>query len=425
MNSSRLIITLLLFAFSAVSYFDRTIMSIAGPTLIQEFHISATAMGTVYSAFILGYALLMIPGGWLTDRLGPRRTLLIMGASSAALTGMTILGGSPGLGDILGIVPALFLIRLALGFVTAPLYPACARTTANWIPLTQHARVQGFVIAGSSLGAAVSPVIFVWLMAHLGWRGSFAVAATITAALTAVWYMRAADYPAETRVEHRGRAARSPGRLWGELFRDRNLQLITFAYAGLGYFQYIFFYWIYYYFDQVRHLEANESAGYTTVLFVTEGVMMPLGGFVSDRITRISGAHLGRRAVPMVGLTLSAVCTYLGTISSETSAVVFFLSLAFGFAACCEGPFWAFLTDTAGQSVGAASSILNTGAQIGGFFSPIMTPYIAARLGWSWGLYAGSLFAILGVVALYFVKLQESGAANNSPNVRENSASAT
>ena len=75
-------------------------MSIAGPALIQEFRISATEMGSVYSAFILGYALLMIPGGWLTDRLGPRRTLLIMGASSAALTGMTILGGRPGLGDI-------------------------------------------------------------------------------------------------------------------------------------------------------------------------------------------------------------------------------------------------------------------------------------------------------------------------------------
>ena len=80
-----------------------------------------------------------------------------------------------------------------------------------------------------------------------------------------------------------------------------------------------------------------------------------------------------------------------------------FLSLAFGFAACCEGPFWAFLTDS-GQSVGAASSILNTGAQVGGFFAPIATPYIAARWGWSWGLYVGSLFAILGIVAVYFVK---------------------
>ena len=207
----------------------------------------------------------------------------------------------------------------------------------------------------------------------------------------------------------------------GELFRDRNLQLITFAYAGLGYFQYIFFYWIYYYFDQVRRLPAHESAGYTTILFVVEGVMMPLGGLVSDRVTRTRGAQFGRRVVPMVGLTLSAVCTYLGTISYETAAVVLFLSLAFGFAACCEGPFWAFLTDAAGQNVGAASSILNTGAQVGGFFSPMVTPYIAARMGWSWGLYVGSFFAILGVIALYFVRLQISNTGAGSLVLRENS----
>ena len=142
--------------------------------------------------------------------------------------------------------------------------------------------------------------------------------------------------------------------------------------------------------------------------------MMPLGGFVSDRITRTHGPQFGRRVVPMVALTLSAACTYLGTISSGTGSVVLFLSLAFGFAACCEGPFWAFLTDAAGENVGAASSILNTGAQIGGFFSPIATPYIAARAGWSWGLYVGALFAMLGVVALYFVRLQVSNRASDS-----------
>jgi MFS family permease len=189
--------------------------------------------------------------------------------------------------------------------------------------------------------------------------------------------------------------------------------LLTFAYACLGYFQYIFLYWIYYYFGEVRRLQPHESAGYTTILFITEGIMMPLGGFISDRITRAYGMQLGRRIVPMAGLTLGAVCLYLGTASDGLFAVVVFLSLAFGFAAFCEGPMWAVLTDTAGERVGAATSILNTGGQVGGFFSPIVTPYIASRMGWSWGLYAGSLFAMLGVVALYFVRLKGATVETN------------
>ena len=52
----------LMVACSVMSYFDRTIMSIAGPEVMKEFALSTTQMGSVYSAFILSYAILMIPG---------------------------------------------------------------------------------------------------------------------------------------------------------------------------------------------------------------------------------------------------------------------------------------------------------------------------------------------------------------------------
>src|SRR5580693_5785383 len=93
LDTTRLIVVALLFSFSLISYFDRTIMSIAGPQLMRDFAISPTQMGAVYSAFILGYALLMIPGGHLSDRLGPRRTLALMGTFSAAFTGLIVFAG--------------------------------------------------------------------------------------------------------------------------------------------------------------------------------------------------------------------------------------------------------------------------------------------------------------------------------------------
>ena len=124
LGRTEIYIVALLFGFSMVSYFDRTIMSIAGPQMMRDFGVSPTGMGSVYSAFILGYALLMLPGGLLTDRWGPRRTLTLMGVGSALFTGLTIIGGRPGLGVLIGVVPALFAIRFGLGVVTAPLYPA-------------------------------------------------------------------------------------------------------------------------------------------------------------------------------------------------------------------------------------------------------------------------------------------------------------
>jgi MFS family permease len=404
LHVAQLLIVALLFGFSMVSYFDRTIMSIAGPQLMLDFGVSPMAMGSVYSAFILGYALTMIPGGLLTDRLGPRRTLTLMGMGSAVFTGLTILGGRPGFGVLIGVVPALFAIRFGLGVVTAPLYPAAARIGAHWIPGVRHGQVQGLIIAGSSFGAAISPLLFTWIAARFGWRAPFWVAALATAALAAFWYLSARDYPSRAdhvEVPDRARTAQS----WGVLFRDRNLLLITYAYSALGYFQYIFFYWMYYYFGQVLHLGEDASARYTTILFLTEGSIMPLGGLVSDRLTRRYGPHVGRRMVPIVGLSLGATLLYFGTVSVGVTAVACF-SLAFGFAASCEGPFWATVTEIAGERVGGASSILNTGAQVGGFFAPILTPLIASRIGWSAGLYGGALVAISGVIAVYFVNLR-------------------
>ena len=56
-------IVLLMVAFSIMSYFDRIIMSIAGPFIMRESQVSETQMGAIYSAFILSYGLLMIPSG--------------------------------------------------------------------------------------------------------------------------------------------------------------------------------------------------------------------------------------------------------------------------------------------------------------------------------------------------------------------------
>jgi MFS family permease len=419
LDTPRLVVIALLFAFSLISYFDRTIISIAGPQLMRDFGVSPTQMGAVYSAFILGYALLMIPGGHLSDRLGPRLTLALMGVFSAAFTGLIIFAGKPGLGAYLGIVPALFAIRLGLGAVTAPLYPACAKMTANWIPVAYHARVQGFIIAGSSAGAAISPLLFTWMVLHFRWPISFIAAACVTAALGIFWLCYIRDYPPS--VSRPPQSKTEPKHTpWTKVFADRNLMLLTFAYGTLGYFQYIFFYWIYYYFGEVLHLGAQGSAKYTTLLFLTEGAIIPAAGLLSDRLTSRYGAQFGRRIVPMLGLALSAVFTYAGTVVPGVGAAVACLSLAFGLAACCEGPFWASVTEMAGERVGAASSILNTGAQVGGFFAPILTPYIASHAGWSWALYTGSLVTMSGFVAIYLAdvrpgRLSGDSAAGTAP----------
>jgi MFS family permease len=47
----------------------------AVPVIQKELGFSLVTMGWILSAFRWGYALFQIPGGWLGDRIGPRRAL--------------------------------------------------------------------------------------------------------------------------------------------------------------------------------------------------------------------------------------------------------------------------------------------------------------------------------------------------------------
>src|SRR5260370_39394356 len=66
-----------MFLVSAIAYLDRVNISIAGPSIAEEFHLSNLELGSVFSAFVLGYAFFQAPGGWLADRPGARRVLML------------------------------------------------------------------------------------------------------------------------------------------------------------------------------------------------------------------------------------------------------------------------------------------------------------------------------------------------------------
>lgn len=404
LTGKRVWLVVLMFGFSLLSYFDRTIMSIAGPEIMKRFSISETAMGSVYSAFLLSYALFMIPGGYVVDRLGPRWTLTLMGAGAAVFTGLTAMGGSPGLGTVFGIVPALLAIRFLLGVFTAPLYPACGRMSANWIPPVNLGKVQGFIIGGSSLGGATSPIIFKALMDRFGWQASFGIAAAITGLLALAWHLTARDHPptgvADVPVARKAATGRAE---WKRLLGNRNLMLLTAAYGALGYYSYIFYYWIYYYFGEVRHFGFDQSARFTTLVFVIDGLMIWFGGWLSDRFTKAYGERFGRRSVPLAGLTLSAILLGVGMATASAWATVLIMAMSVGFASWCEGPFWAMTISTSGEDAGAACSILNSGSNIAGFIAPVITPWVASFAGWSSSLYLAGLVIVIGAVACAMV----------------------
>src|SRR5262245_7828778 len=151
-------IVVLMCALSALSYFDRTIMSIAGPTIMREFSFSEVEMGTVFSSALVTYMILMAAGGMVADRFGGRLVLTIGGMLSAVFTGLTGLCGS---------IASFRIVRGLFGAVSSPLYPSTGRIAKFWVPSGQQSFVQALIMGTSAVGSATSPLLFAFLIREL------------------------------------------------------------------------------------------------------------------------------------------------------------------------------------------------------------------------------------------------------------------
>jgi sugar phosphate permease len=415
-------IVALLMAISFVNHFNRICMPVAGGRIMEQYAITPTRMGWVYSALLIAYTVGMTPGGWFADRFGARRALVAMGFGSALFVALTGAVGHPAMAAGL-VVPALVAIRGLMGGVMAPLYPAAGRVVSHWIPFHHRGLANALVTGCAPLGVACAYPVFARLIDAFGWPAAFLITGTCTAALAgawaaygrndpkahravnrAEWELITADQPQRAALADAGRVPAQPSASARDVMRNRSLWLLTVSYAAVGYVEYLLFYWSEYYFQQVLEFGASQSRIAAMIPPLTMAGAMPLGGWLSDRLVGRIGYRRGRATVALGGMVGCGTLLAAGPATPEPVAIVACFALALGAIGLCEGPAWATAIDLGGAHGGASAAIANTGGNAGGFLAPVVTPWVGAALtpwlgralGWAWGLRLGSLICLLG-----------------------------
>ena len=163
----------LLFAISVVTYVDRVNISVTARQMMPAYGLTDQDMGYVFSAFVLGYALCQIPGGWLGDRWGAR--LVLTGALLwwSLFTALTATAAILPLVGLLGTVGSFAVVRFLLGVGEAVALPNFNRAVADWIPPSRRGLGIGIAIGGIGVGAAVTPPLASWMMVNFGWQTVF------------------------------------------------------------------------------------------------------------------------------------------------------------------------------------------------------------------------------------------------------------
>ena len=179
---------------------------------------------------------------------------------------------------------------------------------------------------------------------------------------------------------------------------------MTLTYGAINYFEYLFFYWMQYYFENTLHLPKAQGRLYSTICILAMGAGMLLGGVLADRLHR-RWSRWGRRAVPAAGMTLSAGLLMLGLVSTEPVWIVIWFSLALAAVGTTEGPVWTTAVELGGRQGGTAAAICNTGGNGGGLLAPILTPFLAQHLGWAAAVSLSGLYCLVGAVLWCWIRV--------------------
>ncbi len=413
----------LLSATATASYLCRVNVSVAAVFLMRDFDLSQVAMGRLFSAFVLGYALSQVPAGMVTDRWGTPR---VMVTAAFAWFVLTVLQSAIGLGPlgvnvvggfsrVTAAVVMLFVCRFVLGITEAPTFPAAARGVARWIPRHAQGRANGFVLAAIGIGSAIAPPAMAFLMTRWGWRVALLASAVPAFAAALAWIPIARRDPiAAPPPLADGDGGRSS-------LRSRSLVLLTASYTLQGYVGYIFVFWFYLYLVEVRHFDLLRSGWLASLPWLMSLVSIPLGGMISDGLVGRIGVVWGRRLVPAVGLSVAAICTAVGAHAANAYMAALVLAAATASVLSVEGPFWATLVEIEGARTATAGGVMNMGSNIGGLVSPALTPLIASYAGWQTALYVAAGLAL--AAAVMWLGITPTAAASALPPVRELSVS--
>ena len=185
----------LLLLISIITYIDRVNISVTARQMMPALGLTDLQMGQIFSAFVFGYALFQIPGGWLGDRWGPHRVLTFAVIWWSIFTALTAIAPTLPLVNLIGIMGSLMVVRFLIGIGEAAALPNFNRAVANWHPPHERGLGIGITIGGIGVGSALTPPLTAWIMVNYGWQTAFYVAGGLGIVIALLWYWYATDHP--------------------------------------------------------------------------------------------------------------------------------------------------------------------------------------------------------------------------------------
>ena len=383
----RWFIVFLLFAITVVNYIDRAALSYAIPMIQRDLGLSPASTGAILGAYVLGYAITTLIGGFAVDRYGARLILTIAAVLWSLSIGATALATS---------VTILYAARVLLGVSEGPNFPALTGAVSHWLSPHERATALANALLAVPLALAIGGPLVTQLLGWLDWRLTFAALFVLSAAWIPLWYFCFRDDPSQSRFVNEAELAHirktDPGmtaaphavlKSWPEagvlkaLLTNRTLLANTWAFFVFGYFLFFFMTWLPSYLEQKYGLNIASVGLFSVLPWLSATVLLWAMGRWSDHLLKTTGRMRIARSYLIAGSQfVAAIAVIPVALTDDLTVAIAGITVAVAASMGANAAYYAVNVDIAPQRAATALGIMDFAFAIAGFLAPAITGWV-------------------------------------------------
>ena len=366
----------------------------------------------VLGGFFWAYALAQVPAGWMSDRFGARGLVTIYIAIWSIATAAT--------GFAVGFW-SLFVARLVCGLAEAGYYPASSGMVTRWAHQDSRGMASSIISWGGRVGGAAAPLITVFLIAHFSdwrWAGWIYGFSGVGVALF-YWYIfrnHPREHPrcnkAELDLLAEGRgdflATKTPPRAfpWKAALTSGNLWLANAVqfFTNVGWVFMVLY--LQDYLIQIAKIPAAEAGKWKTIALSIGILSLPIGGWLTDRLSRALGRRRGRMIPTAVSKFVAAGFYLLAMWAESPWAIAVMFGCVTFFGDLGLPALWTTMQDISGKHQAQLFGWGNMWGNLGAGIMPFAFTWVLATYDSNHDLHEGvwlcaGSFVLAGVFGLF------------------------
>ncbi len=358
----------LLAAILFINYVDRGLLPAAASLIQTELALRPARLGMLLSAFFWTYALVQIPVGWIAERIGAGRVLVI---------GLVLWSSATMLSGLATSFAALLVLRLVLGLGESTGFPCVSKLLAAAVPVEGLGTANGIVGFSYLFGPAFGTYLGGIVMAHAGWRAAFLGFGALSLLWLWPWSRLARRLPRQTPA-----VPVDAGPPFAALLRERALWGASLGHFAANYTYYFMLSWLPYYLVRERGFSTVAMAKVAGSAYLVTAVCALAAGVLIDRRVRHGGsANFAYKSI-MVAAHLGAVISMLGMALGPKPLAIPCIFLYMTLCGASSPGIYAIAQILAGpQATGRWVGIQNAVGNLAGIVAPALTGLIIDRTG--------------------------------------------